>query len=210
MNIQRISMAVVVAALCCSPLLAQNGMGAPMNGGMDTNSRTPGMPTMSQDPMGGTAADPAMQDKLFLMTAADGGMFEVQAGQVAAQKGNTDAVKNFGQLMVTDHTKLNDDMAPIAKKFNVNPPEKLDKKAQAELDKLNGLSGAEFDKEYIRNMVMDHRKDLHEFRMEAANTTDAELKAGVLHGAKVIHHHLMLIQQIAKDQNVEVPAGHSH
>ncbi|HEY0309328.1 MAG TPA: DUF4142 domain-containing protein [Acidobacteriaceae bacterium] len=209
MKFQRMSMSILAGALlCCGPLLAQDGMGSPVNTPQDPGSRNSGIPTAVQDPMGGTAADPAMQDKMFLKKAAAGGMFEVQAGQVAAQKGNTDAVKNFGQLMVTDHTKLNADMAPIAKNLGVNPPEKLEKKDQAELDKLNELSGVEFDKEYIAHMVMDHRKDLHEFMMEAANTTDSELKAGVLGGQKVIRHHLRMIEQIAADQNVDVPSGH--
>jgi putative membrane protein len=110
--------------------------------------------------------------------------------------------------MVTDHTKLNQDMDPIAKKFNVSSPAKLEKKGHAELDKLNGLSGADFDKEYITNMVTDHRKDLHEFRLEAANATDPELKTGVLNGEKVIHHHLMMMEQIAKNQNVDVAMSH--
>ncbi len=208
MNFQRMSMAILATALCCSPLLAQDGMGSPVNTPPENGSHNPGIPTAVQDPMGGTAADPAMKDKMFLKKAAAGGMFEVQAGQVAAQKGNTDAVKNFGQQMVTDHTRLNAAMAPLAKNLGVNPPEKLEKRDQAELDKLNELSGAEFDREYITHMVMDHRKDLHEFMIEVANTSDPELKAGVLNGQKVIRQHLMMIEQIAKDQNVDVPEGH--
>jgi putative membrane protein len=209
MKFQRISMMVVAAALCCSPLLAQDGMGTPVNNnGQEPGGRNSGIPTAVQDPMGGTAADPAMLDKMFLKKAAAGGMFEVQAGQVAAQKGNSDAVRDFGKQMVADHIKLNQDMEPIARKFNVGPPEKLEKKDQAELDKLNSLTGTDFDKEYITCMVMDHRKDQHEFRMEAANATDPELKTGVANGEKMIHHHLMMIEQIAKDQNVDVPSEH--
>ena len=204
MRFQRTSWATACAiAVCCGLLYAQDGMGAPAG-------RNPANSSMSQDTMGGTAVDPAMKDKLFLRKASAGGMFEVQAGQVAAQKGNTDAVKSFGQQMVTDHTRLNDDMKPFAQKMGVNPPEKLDKKDQAELDKLNGLSGAAFDNEYITCMVRGHRKDLHEFRMEAGAASDAELKTAVEGAVKVIHHHLMMIEKIAKDQNVSVPEGHGH
>ena len=86
-----------------------------------------------------------MQDKMFLQKASEGGMAEVQLGQLAAQKGNSAEVKQFGQKMVEDHTRLNEQMKPIADTLGVNAPKHLNKVDQAEYDKLSSLSGDAFD-----------------------------------------------------------------
>jgi len=87
-----------------------------------------------------------MKDKIFLRKAAQG-MAEVKLGQLAAQKASDGDVRAFGQKMVDDHTKLNDEMAPIAGSMGVRLPKDLDKEDQAEYDKLNALSGNNFDME---------------------------------------------------------------
>ena len=144
-------------------------------------------------------------DKMFLHKASEGGYAEVQLGQLAVQKGNSDDVKKFGQKMVDDHTALNEQMKPFAEAMGLKPPTKLDKKDQAEYDKLNGLSGADFDKEYIAYMVKDHHMDLREFRHEEATTTDAILKDAVSKGEAVIKEHTQMADKLAKDMGIPVP-----
>ena len=95
------------------------------------------------------AQTPSASDKMFLHKASEGGYAEVQLGQLAAQKASSDDVKKFGQKMVDDHTALNDQMKPFAEAAGLQPPTKLSSKDQAEYDKLNGLSGDAFDKEYL-------------------------------------------------------------
>ncbi|NYF52522.1 DUF4142 domain-containing protein [Tunturiibacter gelidoferens] len=146
-----------------------------------------------------------MKDKIFLRKAAQGGMAEVKLGQLAAQKGSSDDVKAFGQKMVDDHTKLNNDMAPIADSMGVRLPTNLNKEDQAEYDKLNGLSGNDFDMEYLSFMVKDHHKDLHEFRQEAASTTDPTLQTAVNNATKVIHEHSMMVDKLAREKGVPMP-----
>jgi putative membrane protein len=146
-----------------------------------------------------------MKDKIFLRTAAQGGMAEIKLGQLAAQKGNSEDVKAFGQKMVDDHTKLNNDMAPIADSMGVRLPKDLSKEDQAEYDKLNGLSGNEFDVEYLSFMVKDHHKDQRDFRQEAVSTTDPTLQAAVVNGAKVIHEHTVMVDKLAREKGVPVP-----
>jgi len=169
----------------------------------------PGNPASAQQTQPGTttaAPDPAAMDRMFIRTASEGGLAEVQFGQLAAQKGNTDAVKKFGQRMVDDHTKLNNDMDAIAENMGARTAKKLGRKEQAEYDKLNGLSGAAFDNEYITMMVMDHRQDLQAFQHEFEVVSDPALKTAIEHTVRVIYRHLQMIEQIAKDQNVSVPA----
>ncbi len=130
----------------------------------------------------------------------------MQLGQLAAQKGNSDEVKKFGQKMVDDHTALNEQMKPFAESAGLKPPMKLDKKDQAEYDKLNGLSGDAFDKEYIGFMVKDHHADLREFRKEEMTTTDASLKDAVVKGESVIKEHTELADKLAKQMGIPVPS----
>ncbi len=111
-----------------------------------------------------------MQDKMFLRKAAEGGIAEVKLGQLAAQKASSEDVKAFGQKMVDDHTKLNLEIAQVADSMGVMLPKSMNKEDQAEYDKLNALSGNDFDIEYLTFMVKDHHQDLHEFRIEAASS----------------------------------------
>jgi putative membrane protein len=146
-----------------------------------------------------------MKDKIFLRKAAQGGMAEVKLGQLAAQKGSGDDVRAFGQKMVDDHTKLNNEMAPIADSMGVRLPKDLNKEDQAEYDKLNALSGSNFDMEYLSFMVKDHHKDLREFRQEAASTTDPTLQTAVANATKVIHEHTMMVDKLAREKGIPVP-----
>jgi putative membrane protein len=147
-----------------------------------------------------------MQDKMFLRKAAEGGIAEVKFGQLAAQKGSSDDVKAFGQKMVDDHTKLNNEMAQVADSMGVMLPKSMNKEDQAEYDKLNTLSGNDFDMEYLSCMVKDHHKDLHEFRMEAASRTDPTLHDEVVKAQSVIHDHTVMVDKIARAKGVPVPA----
>jgi putative membrane protein len=145
--------------------------------------------------LGATAAS-EQQDQDFLKHAAEGGMAEVQLGQLAAQKGGSDAVKQFGQKMVDGHTTLNDQMKALGAKA----PKHLSKADQSEYDKLSALSGDAFDKEYIAYMVKAHRKDLRDFKYEEESTANAPLKMAVAKGEQMIQDHLAMADQIAKDQ----------
>jgi len=117
-----------------------------------------------------------VDDKRFLKNAALGGMAEVELGKLAAQKGTSEDVKQFGQKMVDDHSKANDQLKEVAAKAQVEVPSSLDPKHQKALDKLSKLSGEKFDKAYVKNMVKDHNKDVAEFQAEAQNGTDPNVK----------------------------------
>jgi putative membrane protein len=143
----------------------------------------------------------AIQDKDFVHEALQGGMAEVQMGQLAAQKGSSDDVKQFGQKMVQDHTQMGDQMKQVAQQLGVSEPKGLSKKDKAEVAKLNSLSGPEFDKAYIATMVKDHKKDLSDFRAEAQNTQNPNVKQVAQQGAQVIDQHLQMAEQLAKAHN---------
>jgi putative membrane protein len=148
------------------------------------------------------AASGAMQDKAFVRKALEGGMAEVQMGQIAAEKGSSDDVKQFGQKMVTDHTQLGDQMKQVAQQIGVTPPTGLSKKDKEEVAKLQTLSGAEFDNAYIMAMVKDHKKDAEDFKSEAQQTQNPTVKQAADQGSQVIDQHLDMIEKIAQSHNV--------
>ena len=160
---------------------------------------------MTATPATGAGDAQSLKDKMFLRKAAAGGMAEVQLGQLAADKAGSADVKSFGQKMVTDHTALNNDMKPIAEQMGVMLPKKIKKEDQAEYDKLNGMSGDDFDKEYLAYMVKDHHDDMREFRMEDGTVQDPTLKAAVDKGLQVIREHTRMVDKMAKDKGLPVP-----
>ena len=96
--------------------------------------------------------------RMFINNMAIAGMAEVQLGKLASERGMSADVKQFGQMMVTDHTKANDELKQIAAKLNIQLPTELDTKHKALADRLSKLQGAEFDREYAMAMVSGHEE----------------------------------------------------
>jgi putative membrane protein len=139
-------------------------------------------------------------DTRFASNAAQGGMAEVQLGQLAVQKATNPDVKAFGQHMVDDHTKANDELKEVAGKESITLPTNLNAKDQALMSRLQNLSGAQFDKAYIRAMVKDHEEDVKEFQKEANAGTDAGLKDFAAKTLPTLQSHL----EMAKSTDAKV------
>jgi putative membrane protein len=170
-----------IASACCSVILIAASTGA-----------------FAQTPVGN--ASPA--DKKFVKEALGGGMAEVEMGQLASQKGKSDDVKQFGQKMVEDHTKLGDQMKSVAGQIGVTPPDMLTPKDKAAKAKLQALSGDAFDKAYIKAMVADHQHDLTAFKTEASTGTSPAVKEAASQGADVVSMHLNMIKDMASKHGV--------
>jgi putative membrane protein len=104
--------------------------------------------------------------------------------------------------MIDDHTKLNEQMKPVAQQLGVTVPDQISKNDRKTIAKLQALSGSAYDQAYIKDMVKDHKQDLNEFQMEASSGQDQTVKDAANQGSKVIAQHLQMAQQLAKDQNV--------
>jgi putative membrane protein len=200
----RKTVAVAGAILLSGSLgLAQAGQ-QPSGAGGQTPGQAPNPAMDSQmNAMTGPGHNVAM-DKMFLKKALQGGMAEVQLGQLTLQKSNNDQVKQFAQKMIDDHTKLGEEMKPVAQQLGVSAPDSPSKKDKATMAKLEALSGSAYDQAYIKDMVKDHKQDLSEFQTEASSGQDQTVKDAANQGAKVIAQHLQMIQQLAKDQNVNI------
>lgn len=137
-------------------------------------------------------------DKKFLATAAQSDQNEIALSQLAVQKATNPAVKAFADKMVTEHTKMTESMKPFADSWGLTPPSGPDADHQKELDKLNGLSGADFDKEYMSQMVTDHSKALSAFTTEAKDTKDVKFRAAVIKGKTAVAAHKNMAYDLKK------------
>lgn len=129
-------------------------------------------------------------DTKFAVAAADGGMLEVQLGQLAQTNGANAQVKQLGQMMIDDHSKANEELKATAAQKNITLPATLSEKSQKEYDDLSKKTGADFDKAYASLMVDDHEKDIDEFKKEASDGKDADLKAWAAGKVPTLEHHL--------------------
>jgi putative membrane protein len=134
-------------------------------------------------------------DQSFVKEAALGGLAEVQLGRLATEKASSADVKQFGQRMVDDHGKANEQLSTIAQQKNVQIPTELTGKAKADYDRLSKLSGEPFDRAYMQLMVQDHRKDVAEFRKQSTSAKDSDLKSFASQTLPTLEEHLKMAQQ---------------
>jgi putative membrane protein len=198
---------VSAPVLLAGALLAQN----PGGGGGGQQPNTPGQqqpPSATMGSPGAGATAPTAQnfgDQAFVTKALEGGMAEVELGKLAADKSQSQDVKQFAQKMVNDHSQMGDKwFKPVAQQIGVSEPKGPSKKDKKLIEKLQGLSGQEFDTAYIQAMLKDHKEDLKDFQNEAQAAQDPNVKQIAEQGTKVISQHLQMIEQIAQNHNVPI------
>jgi putative membrane protein len=138
------------------------------------------------------------ETSMFLVTAADGGMAEVDLGILAQQNGKDPAIKSFGSMMVHDHSGGNGQVKNLASLRNVTLPANLGEKNQDLKIKLSKLKGAAFDKEYIDAMIKDHKEDIFEFEKVRDRTADGDVKEFAIKTLPMLQMHLDSAQAIQK------------
>lgn len=142
-------------------------------------------------------------DGTFAVKAAQGGIAEVKLGQLALQKASNPDVKSFGQKMIDDHTKANDQLKAAAAKNRMTLPATMNAKDQGLYNKLSNLSGAAFDKSYMKAMVKDHENDIKEFQNEANKGMNPDIKNFASATLPTLQEHL----ELAKSAEQKVTAN---
>jgi putative membrane protein len=137
-------------------------------------------------------------DVAFFKVAAHSGLAEVRLGELAQKNAGGAEVKEFGSMMVSDHTRLNDELSALAGQKGVTLPKELSSKHQALVSKLSKLSGSDFDKAYASEMLKDHKKDIALFQATMERTNDAELKALTERSLPILRRHLQAAEQLNK------------
>jgi len=139
-----------------------------------------------------------VDDKKFAKEAAVGGLTEVELGKLAQQKASSDAVKQFGQKMIDDHTKANDELKQVASKEGIQIPDSLDSKHQSRVDKLGKLSGTAFDRAYVKDQLKDHQEDVRKFQGEAQSGTVPGVKNFAAKTLPILQEHLQMVKDLNK------------
>ncbi len=150
-----------------------------------------------------TSTSSGSEDIEFVLDAAKGGLAEVQLGKLATERGQSDEVKKFGQRMVDDHSKANDQLKSIAESKSIKLPQDLEGKDKALMQRLEKLNGAAFDRAYMTAMVTDHQKDVNEFKKEANSGRDSQVKSFAASTLPTLEEHL----QQAKTARSETTAS---
>lgn len=162
-----------------STTAAKDSNNAKMDTGNGTMSTTPAIPPSV-----------SKGDQDFAVNTANAGMTEIQAGQMAEQKGGAKDVKVYGAMMVKDHTAAADKLKMIAASKNITLPSTVSSDMQKNLDDLSRKAGKDFDKAYIDMMISDHKKVISAFEDESKNGSDADIRGFADSTLHVLRHHL--------------------
>jgi len=159
-----------------------------------TQSQTPAQMT----PAPKSSSTLSHADSSFLKDAAEAGLAEVQEGQLAESNAKDAQVKSFGEQMVTDHTKANDQLKALAQSKNVDVPTEPSMMQRASVKHLASAKDAAFDKRYASDAVSDHQKVVKLFQKEASQGHDPDVKAFAQQMLPALQHHLAMARDLQK------------
>ncbi|HEY9790006.1 MAG TPA: DUF4142 domain-containing protein [Candidatus Obscuribacterales bacterium] len=137
-------------------------------------------------------------DKKFIETSAMVNLTEIKLGELAQQKSESNDVKSFGQRMVTDHTAAQNALTPIAQKYGIQIPTKLDAEGQQNYDKLSKMSGHKFDVAYMDAMVAGHTKVANNMKHEETALKESDVKGYDTNTLKTVEEHKKLAVETDK------------
>ena len=138
-------------------------------------------------------------DRQFIMEAASGGMMEVEAGRLAEQNATHPRVKNFGTMMIRDHSNANNELRALATSKNITLPDTMMAKHRQHLEMLRTKTGKAFDRSYISMMNTDHSEDINKFQVAANNAQDVDIKAFANKTLPVLRMHKDSVTAINKN-----------
>lgn len=181
----RYTMGIVVLCAALAPLGCQSTNSA--NAGGNNGQQANGERSEQQGIAPATAAD-----QRFFDQAGAGGMYEVEAGQLALQKSSDGQVRTFAQRMVRDHTQANEELAALAKSEGVTVATTPNAQQQQMLNQLQGLQGSDFDREYLRQQKTAHEQAVSLFQGATQNTSPA-VRAWASKTLPTLREHLSMV-----------------
>jgi len=187
-------LSILSLALGVGLLAGAGSVGAQATSSTSTGASTTGASTTGATNAGGSGASMSSADKSFVQKAAVGGLAEVEMGKLAQQKAANDQVKQFGSHMVDDHSKANTELQQVASSKGITLPTDLDANHKSKVAKLEKLSGAQFDRAYMTEMVADHKKDVAEFRKQSTSGKDGDIKGFAAKTLPTLEDHLKMAQ----------------
>jgi putative membrane protein len=173
-----------------SPANATKGEGASKLTGND--------PTKNLPSDLAAATDPAA----FVKKAIESNSAEIALAEVAQRKAQSADVKKFAELLRTEHNQANQQLQPLAQARGISINQPLDAKHQKKLDKFQQLSGSEFDKEYVKEMLKSHQKGIALYE-KALQVQDQEVKQYVQNTLPKLRQHLQHAQHTAQAVGID-------
>ncbi len=162
------------------------------------------------------AADPQVESKLsgqekdFVMEAARSSMAEKQMSDLAEQKARSESVKTLAKEIKDEHTQVVDKLQQIASNKNVSLPSDVSRADRTVIDRLRNLSGEEFDKEYMKQTVKEHQKDVEHYRQQARSAKDQEVKEYAQNTLPTLEQHLDRARQVSESIGAETADKAAH
>jgi putative membrane protein len=169
------------------PAREDPGIGNPAGMSPDKTEAAQGAPASHQ---------PNTADRGFARAAAMGGAAEVAFGRLASQRGQSPAIREFGERMVADHTRANDQLLALANTDRIALPKAPDAEHQAMLERLTKAQGNAFDRDYIHGQIVDHQMTAQLLGYEIGSGEDPQLKAFASQTLPVVLQHLRMAQRI--------------
>lgn len=144
---------------------------------------------------GANAAD--RKAEAFVKEAMQGNMAEVEMGKLAQQNGQSDAVKQYGKMLETDHGAAEQKLSSVASQLGVQAPSEPSKKQKADHDKMAKMTGEKFDRAFAKHMVKDHKKDIKDYE-KAAKSKEQAVSSYASDTLPVLKKHLDQAQSLEK------------
>lgn len=157
--------------------------------------------------MSKTSAATTAADTKFLRTVGKADLGEIELGTLAEQKATNAEVKQFAQRMVQDHTKNREELKQVAAEQHVTVPDRVSPKDKATKAELEKLSGAQFDKAYMNDMLKDHRTDVAEVRHASKTAQNPAVKKFAEQTLPVLESHLKDAERVAPQAGVTQSAS---
>ena len=138
----------------------------------------------------------AASDESFVKKANQGGLTEVKMGELAQQRAQSPEVKEFAQHLVNEHQQANAELQELAKAEGIELKDELSGKHKQTVDRLEKANGQAFDKKFMEAVVKEHKKDIKEFKKQAQNGKDPDVKDWAQKTLPALEKHLQMAQQV--------------
>lgn len=140
----------------------------------------------------------AVSPEEFVRMASEGNLAEINLGRMAEKQATNEGIKDFGQRLVKDHTKANEELNKLANRKNFKVAQKMNAKHEKLANQFSKLNGANFDRSFLKDMVKDHEKDISLFEAQAKNGTDPDVKAFAAKTLPTLKEHLKIARNLDK------------
>jgi putative membrane protein len=173
-----------------------------------TNPAPTSNPTPTSTATPGKTGEAELRNDLpFLREAGGANLMEVTLGRVAQSRASDTRVRDFGGRMVTDHSNLQQQLTTFTTKYGIGFTPGLSTEQQRDINRLQSLSGSEFDREYITMMVQNHQKDVDKFEDQSRDADSPRVRELAMQSLPVLQQHLSMAQRVAQLINVQVATG---